>query len=116
MEWLPIIFQFLQPMLAKCFSQSEAAAQDPQEYLKANYDAETGKMDPSLVRRSMGTTRKAIRKAHRQATREERKTFPRYSRDDIYQMTEKKLVEAMQAPQEQVQAAFALAAELPDDE
>jgi hypothetical protein len=115
MEWATIILGLLGPFLAKCHSQSEKAAQDPKEYLKENYDESTGKMDESLVRRSMASTRKAIKKAKKGASREERKTFPHYSRDEIYQMTEKKLVEAMNAPPEQVASAFAVAATLTDE-
>ena len=115
MEWATIILGLLGPFLAKCHSQSEQAADDPKEFLKSKYDDSTGKMDQSLVRQSMPSTRKAINKAKKQASREERKTFPRYSRDEIYEMTEKKLVEAMDAPPEQVASAFASAATLTDD-
>ena len=116
MEWVTIIMGLLGPFFAKCHSNSEQAARDPKEFLRANYDEATGKMSRDLVRKGMPQTRKAIRKAHRDASKEERKTFPRYSKTDIYQMTEKKLVEAMQAPTEEVEAAFAVAAQLPDDE
>ena len=115
MEWATIILGLLGPLFAKCPSQSAEAALDPKEYLKSNYNDSTGRMDSSLVRRAMPTTRKAIKKAKKQASEEERKMFPLYSRNEIYEIAEKKMIESMNAPSEQVAAAFASAATLTED-
>ena len=100
-------------MLAKCFNQ--LSSETPAEYLKPHYDEATGKMDHGIVRDAMPQTRRAIRKAHRQATREERQSLPRFSREDIYNLTEEKLIEAMRATPETVAAVFAAAESIEDD-
>ena len=114
MEWLPIILSFLQPFLAKCFAQQ--STESPKEYLTSLYNASNGKMDSDLVIDAMSQTRRAIRKARRNASREDRRNFPRYSRDEIYDITERQLIEAMNAPPEQLAAVFASAAALSDDD
>lgn len=114
MDWAVIIGGLVGPLIAQCFSKF--STEDPQEYLRAHYDAASGKLDPSVVRDAMNQTRRAIRKAHRSASRQDRKTMPRYSNQDIYDLTEQNLLKAMESPKSEVLAAFATAASLGDDE
>lgn len=115
MDWLAIVFKFLDPLLAKCFSQ--VSSEDPKEYLKAHYNESTNRMDASLVRHSMGATARAVREARRSLkTREEKRDFPRYSREELFAMTERRLIEAMNATPTQLKAAFKMAAQLPDED
>ncbi len=113
MDWIALITTFLMPIWAKC--QENMSSETPAEYLADHYDATTGKMDPGIVRDAMPGTRRAIRKALRATPQKDRGEFPRYSRDEIYVITEKKLIEAMNAPPEAVAAAKAVAATLGDD-
>lgn len=113
MDWLSLISSFLVPMFAQCLSR--VSSETPAEYLKPHYDPVTGKMDPDLVTDAMPATMRAIRKAYRNTPKKERGSFPRYSRDEIYVITENKLIEAMNAPDEVVAAAMASAATLGDD-
>lgn len=74
-------------------------------------------MDASLVRHSIGATARAVREARRSLkTREEKKAFPRYSREDLFDMTERRLIEAMDATPTELKAAFKAAAQLPDED
>ena len=114
MDWAAIIGGIVGALIAQCFSRF--STEDPQEYLRANYDAATGKLDSSVVRDAMNQTRKAIRKAHRQASRQDRKTMPRYSNQDIYDLTEQNLLKAMNAPKSEIVAVFATAASLGEDD
>lgn len=114
MGWETIILSLLESLLAKCFSQ--VSSETPQEYLRPYYDEASGRMDPDIVREAIPQTRKAVLKARRQATREDRKTMPRYSREDLYLLTEQKLIQAMNASPETVKAAFAAAEALPDED
>lgn len=109
MDWIALIFTFLDPLLVKCLAQF--SADPPKEYLLANYDAVSGRMDPGLVEDSMRSTMQAVRHARRALEgREERRDFPRYSREELYSMTERRLIEAMNAPVEVLQAAMAAVA------
>lgn len=108
MEWFVIISSLLGPLLAKC--QQATSSEDPQEMLRESYNETTGRMDESIVRSAVPATRQAIRKAWRNATKEERKTFPRYSRSEVYEIAEAKLIEAMNADPATLQAAFETAA------
>jgi len=114
MEWITIILTFLQPLLAKCFSQ--VSSETPKDFLSGYYNASTGKMDSWIVRHSMGQTRRAILKTRRSLSRQERRDFPRYSNSDIYGLTEQQLIEAMNAPDDKLAEVFAAAAALPDDD
>jgi hypothetical protein len=114
MDWMLIISGLLTPLLAKSFNQ--VSSEEPSDYLKPHYNAATGKMDPEIVRAAMPKTRQAILKARRQASHAERKTMPRFGRDDIYALAESKLIEAMNADSETVAKAYAAATELGDDE
>lgn len=114
MEWISIILPLLQPMLLKCFEKT--SMEDPQEYLRSNYNASTGKLDRDVVLDAIPATRRAIRKAHRNASRAERKNFVRLSKSELYEITEKSLIESMNAPPEAVAACREVAAGMPDDD
>jgi len=112
-DWMSLISGFLIPMFAQCLNR--VSSETPEEYLRPHYDPITGKMDPELVTDAMSRTKRAIRKAYNNTPKKERGAFPRYSRDEVYAITEAKLIEAMNAPPEAVAAAMASAATLGDD-
>ena len=114
MEWLTIITTFLQPIILKCFEKT--SAEDPQEFLRSNYNAATGRMNPEVVEDAIPATRRAVRRAHRSLSREDRKKFPRYTREELYDVAEKSLIDSMNAPQERVAAVRSEAAGLPDED
>lgn len=109
-----LILALLGPMLAKCLDQ--VSSETPAEYLKPHFNSATGRMDPDIVREAMPQTRKAALKARRQASKEDRKKMQRLSYDDVYNITEKKLIEALNAPAEVVASVYAAAKELGDDD
>lgn len=114
MEWVPLILNFLQPLLLKCFDRQ--STEDPQEVLRESYDPVTGKMDPDLVNDCIPQTRRAVNRARKNASREERRSAPRYSRAELYEITEKGLIDSMNAPPEKVAQVRSVAATLRDDE
>lgn len=115
MNWVALITSLLGPMLAKCFQ--EQSSEEPQAYLARHYDATASKMDADLVRDAMPATARAVRKAHRQCrTKEDRKSFPRYSRDELYALTEDRLITAMKADPTEVASAYAAAASMTEDD
>lgn len=73
-------------------------------------------MDPDIVAAAMPKTRQAILKARRQASHADRKSMPRFSRQDVYDLAEKNLIDAMNASDEQVADVYAAAKLLGDDE
>jgi hypothetical protein len=114
MEWIPLILNFLQPLLLKCFDRQ--STEDPQAVLRESYDSATGRMDPDLLNDCIPQTRRAFNRARRTAPREERRNAPRYSREELYDITEKGLIDSMNAPPEKVAQVRSLAATLRDDE
>ena len=115
MEWITLITGLLLPFLQKC-REKQGATQDPQEYLRSVYDHGTGKFPESVVNEAVPQTRRAIKTALRQTPKDQRKHFPRYRRADVYDITEKGLLKAMNAAPEEVAQVMAAADELPDDE
>ena len=113
MEWLPIIFKFLDVFLAQC--QNAVSTETPQEYVRAHYNASTGTLDRGIVLDAMVETRRAIRKARMELSPADRHRFPRYSREDVYRITEDRLMDVMNATDDQVIEARALAAAMGDD-
>ncbi len=113
MEWIAIISTLLGPLLAKC--QQDTSSEDPQAILREAYNPATSRMDEGLVRSAIPATRQAIRKAWRNATPAERKTFPRYSRSEVYEIAEHKLIEAMKADEATLLGVFAEAASMQDE-
>jgi hypothetical protein len=114
MDWISIIKGILGPIIAKCWEQT--SAEDPQVVLRSSYNATTGRMDPDLVYEAVPAVRRAAMQARRQATRKERKEFPRLSNNDLYQIAEEKLIEAMNASPEQVLAVFSAAESLTEED
>jgi hypothetical protein len=114
MEWLTLVLGFLQPILLKCWDKT--SSEDPQEYLRANFNSATGKMSREVVEDSIPSTRRAVRKARQESPRVERKNFPKYSREELYDLAEKGLIESMNAPPEVVAKARAVATGLPDED
>lgn len=114
MEWLTLITTFLQPILLKCWDKT--SAEDPTEYLRSNYDANSNRMNPEVVHDALPATRRAVRRARHEASREEKKTFPRYTRDELYQLAERTLIESMNATPETVERVKLVAAGLPDND
>lgn len=113
-DWLSLIAAVLQPMFLKCHSQT--SVEDPQTVLRSAYDPSSGKMDPELVNDAIPTTRRAIRRARRSASPEDRKNFPRYSRAELYDIAESNLIQAMNATPERIEEISKIAAALPDDD
>ena len=109
-----LILALLGPILVKCLDQ--VSSETPSEYLRPHFNEVTGKMSPDIVHDAMPATRRAILKARRQASREDRQTMSRYSKEDVYNLAEKKLIEAMNAPPEKVADVYAAAKLLGDDE
>ena len=97
MEWLTLITTFLQPILLKCWDKTSAE-------------------DPEVVHDALPATRRAVRRARHEASREERQTFPRYTREELYQLAESTLIESMNATPETVARVKLAAAGLPDNE
>lgn len=112
MEWIPLVLNFLQPLLLKCFEKT--SAEDPQEFLKENYNAVSGKMNPDVVADAIPSARRAARRARLDAPHSERKNFPRYTKAELYDIAEKGLIDSMNAPPEKVAAVRAAAAAIPD--
>jgi hypothetical protein len=116
MGWSLLVSQFLMPFLLKCFSQqADSSTESPQDYLRREYDASTGSISPSVVRQAMPMTAKAVRRAWRQTPKQERGPKPQLSREELYNLTQEKLVEAMNATPEQLAACAAMVAEMEDD-
>lgn len=114
MDWAALVIPILQAFLVKCWDKT--SSEDPQEYLRSNYDAASGKFDRDVVVDSIPQTRRAVRKARQKLNRDERREFPKYSRAELYELTEKGLIESMNAPPEAVGSVRAMAAGLPDDD
>lgn len=113
MEWVTIISTLLLPMLAKCWGNQGT---DPQEYLKANYNSTTGRMNPDVVNAALPTTRRAMHKAKMQCKdRRERRNFPAYNKAQIYELAEKNLIDAMNANDEKAMAVYEAADKLGDE-
>ena len=109
MDWSLIIGPILNLLLAKCF-KSQGEQGDPQQYLKARYNPSTRSFDDATVNAAMRQTRKAIAHAKRDATKAERKTFPRYTPEQVKTMTVDRLRAAMNAPVPVVRSTMAMAA------
>jgi hypothetical protein len=109
-----LILGLLGPLLAKCLDK--VSSEPPKEYLAPHYNESTGRMDPDIVREAIPQTRRAVLKARRQSSREERRSMKRYSYDDLYKLAEKKLIEAMNATPDEVAAVYAAAKALPDED
>ena len=114
MDWIGLITKYLDLFLIRCFDQ--VSSETPQQYLASHYDPISGRMDESLVRSAMPQTRRAIVKARQAAPRAERRNFPRYGRDEIYTITETRLIEAMNASESEVAAVKSVAATMGDDD
>ena len=114
MEWIPLILNFLQPFLMKCHDRQ--STEDPQAVLREAYDPMQGKMDPDLVNDCIPQTRRAFNRARKNASRDERRNAPRYSRAELYDITEKGLIDSMNAPPEHVAQVRAVAATLTDND
>ena len=115
MEWVTLITGLLLPLLQRC-REKQGATEDPQEYLRANYDESTGKFNPDVVNATVPQTRRAIKKAFRQTPKDQRGKFPRYRRDEVYDIAEKGLLKAMNATPDEAAQVMAAAAELPDND
>jgi hypothetical protein len=115
MGWITIITGLLLPLLQQC-RDKQGATEDPQGYLRANYDESTGKLDPEIVKSAIPQTRRAIKKALNQTPRDQRDRFPRYRRSEVYDIAEQGLLKAMNATPDEAAQVMAAAAELPDDE
>lgn len=112
MEWVSLVTAFLQPIILKCFERT--SAEDPQEFLRENYNAATGRMDPDVVEDAIPATRRAANKAARSLPKEEQRKIPRHRREDWRQLAEQALIASMNAPPERVQAVRAEAEALVD--
>lgn len=113
MEWVTIISTLLLPILAKCWGDEEGT--DGQEFLKANYNTTTGRMNPNVVNRALPATRRAMHKAKMQCKdRRERRNFPAYTKAQIYELAEKNLIDAMNANEDKAIAVYAEADRLGD--
>ena len=116
MDWISIIGSLLLPIITKCWTTQENSDTDPQEYLRANYDSATGRMSPDVVNAALSSTRKAMYKAKRQASKQDRKNFPRFTKEQIYNIAEKNLIDAMIADDDEVSRIYSEAMQLGDDD
>lgn len=114
MDWIAAIRAFLEPILLRCLEKT--STEDPQQILRDAYDPVSGKMDPDIVNEALPAARKAVRKAQRSASREDRRNCPRYSRAELYQITEQNLIESMHATPEHVANVRAVAATMGDSD
>ena len=115
---MAIISTLVNAYLARC-QQKNSPEQTPAQAraaLQAKYNPQTETMDSALVRQVMPQVRAAEKKARREATKEDRKNNPRMTREACYAMAEQKLIEAMNADNPAVKAAFKAAASLGDDD
>jgi len=113
-DWIAIIGRYLDIFLLKCLER--VSTETPQEYLRAHYDPVSGTMDSALVRDCYPQTLRAIRKARQSARPKDRRDMPRYSRAEVMDLTEARLIEDMHADEGQVSAVRAMAAGMGDDE
>jgi uncharacterized protein YjcR len=107
MDWGALVIGFLQPLLLKCFE--EAFTDDPQEYLRQSYENGMRAFPVDMVVDAIPQTRRAVLRARRTLTREQRQEMPRYSQRDLYMLTEEALIKAMEANPDQVAAVRAAA-------
>ena len=114
MEWIPLVLNFLQPLLLKCFEKT--SSEDPQEFLRESYNPVTGKMDPDVVRDAMPETRRALRRARREAPASKKSEFPKLDRDGLYDLAEKGLIDAMNADPVKVTTIRAAASAIRDND
>jgi hypothetical protein len=114
MEWAILIQSFLQPLLLKCFDRT--STENPQDVLRRNYDPITGHMDSDLVEDAIPAARRAVHRARKSLSREERKTFPKLSYNQLYELAEKNLIDAMNASPEAVTQCRSVAASLRDSD
>lgn len=114
MEWLPLVLNFFQPLVLKCFEKT--SSEDPQLVLRKAFDPMSGKMDPSLVCQAIPQARQASLRARRSMSRSERKQFPRLSWDDLYDAAERGLIDGMNAPSEKMSSIRATASLLTDED
>lgn len=112
MEWVTLVLSFVQPLLLKCFDQ--VSSEDPQEFLKRNYDPVNGCFYPDVVEDAMPNTLRGVVRARRSLKKSERDQVPRYSRSDLYQLTEQALLDAMNATPAAVGACRDIAAKMVD--
>lgn len=119
MDWISLIGTILGPALIKCLQGT--STEHPGDYVRAHYvpaDEAAGTPEQftgGIVEDALPATMRAIRKAHRQAPPRERKTMPKFSREEVIEITKNKLREAMTASPAKMKAAIAAAKALPDD-
>lgn len=114
MEWITLITTLLGPLLMKCFQGS--SNEDPREFLKAHYNPDTDEFSGNIVEDALPQTYRAIRKARRQTPHKERKNFPKYSREEVIQMTKDHLKDSMKASDEKLRACKVEADSLEDED
>ena len=114
MDWIGLIGKYLDIFLLKCLEK--VSTESPQDYLRAHYDPVSETMDSALVRDCYPQTLRAIRKARASAKPRDRRDMPRYSRAEVMDLTEARLIEDMNDDEGQVNAVRAMAAGMGDDE
>lgn len=113
MSWDLIIIPIVQVLLAKCFQQINPQ-QTPQQYLRSKYDSDTHTFDSKVLRDATRQVRRAALKAKKQASKAERKTFPKYSQLDYQNMAYEQLVKAMKAEPHVIASVMSIARAFPD--
>jgi hypothetical protein len=113
-DWIAIIGRYLDIFLLKCLER--VSTETPQEYLRAHYDPVSGTMDSALVRDCVPQTLRAIRTARNSARPKDRRDMPRYSRAEVLDMTEARLIEDMNADESEVNAVRAMVAGMGSDD
>jgi len=113
-DWIAIIGRYFDIFLLKCLER--VSTESPQEYLRAHYDPVSGTMDSALVRDCVPQTLRAIRTARNSARPKDRRDMPRYSRAEVLEMTEARLIEDMNADEGRVNAVRAMVAGMGDDD
>lgn len=111
--WEILFTTILQAFLARC--QSQVSSETPQDYARAHYDSETGRIDPDLVHAAIPAARRAAIRARQKLSPSERRDVPRLSYEDLYHRCEDVIISAIKATDEEVATCLAKAATLGDD-
>jgi hypothetical protein len=113
MDWIGLISGLLGPLLAKCFKQT--SSEDPIAYLRSEYNAAPGRMNPDVCEDCIPAVRRAAIQARRQMKPRDRRNAKPLSRQDMYDIAEAKLLEAIKADPAAVAAVMQRADSIEDE-
>lgn len=90
---------------AQCHAQT--SSEDPQDILKAHYNAASGTFDPDFIDELVPGVRRARNQAWRQCNRKDRQSFERLDRNSLRALAESEALKAMNLPQAEAAAIMA---------